>query len=491
MKIESLQGDLSASNACEAVVVGLTSDKGLDRLGQQIDEALGGWLTDVLTREEIAGKPSDVQMFAAPQIGDDQALASVKTIVVVGLGDTDSIGCGIAHRAGGAAIRLIASRPRTHVLFGFAENLSPEIARSAVAGAVAGVPGQDLYREEQKLTEPLQISWLGVSEETVFAGAAIGQGICVTKRLVNEPPNVIYPESFATEGQRLAAECGFDIEIWDKPKLVAENCNAILAVSAGSAKDPRLVMFRHNGGPADEAPIAIVGKGVTFDSGGLSIKPSEGMKDMKCDMGGAATVLGTMVAASRLGIKKNIIGLVGLAENMLSGSSYKLGDVIHSRNGKTIEILNTDAEGRVVLADTLDVAVENEPSNIIDLATLTGACLVALGVDVVGAMTNDAPWCDQLKAAAEHEDERVWELPMWDFYGDQIKSKVADIKNIGEGRWGGAITAGKFLEEFVGDVPWIHLDIAGPAYADSPKPWRDAGGTGAMVRTLVRLLETA
>jgi leucyl aminopeptidase len=215
------------------------------------------------------------------------------------------------------------------------------------------------------------------------------------------------------------------------------------------------------------------------------------MTDMKCDMAGAATVVGVMLGIAKLGLTKNVIGFCGLAENMVSGESYKLGDVIETRSGKTIEILNTDAEGRVVLADTLDVAVQHQPRAIVDLATLTGACMVALGTDVVGAMSNQQALCDAVKQAAETEGEPMWQLPMFELYDEKVKSKVADIKNIGEGRWGGAITAAKFLEHFVADVPWVHLDIAGPAFADSPKPHRDAGASGVMVRTLVRWLESA
>ena len=470
---------------CDAIVVGIDDEGNLDQAGQLLDQRLSGWLGRVVARESRPGAPIGVKLFAAPDAGP------LESIVVVGTGDPASRNCGQTYRAAASAMRLLADRKRQHVLIGFAEGWDESLARAAVAGAAAGIPGQDLYRAEIGLVEPRRVSWFGVSETIVQAGTAVGEGICITKRLVNEPPNKIYPESFVAEAQRLGRQCGFEVEAWDKEKLEAENCNAILAVSAGSEREPRLAIFRYNGGPADEAPIAIVGKGVTFDSGGLSIKPSDGMKDMKCDMAGAATVLGTMAAISQLKLAKNVVGLVGLAENMISGSSYKLGDVIKTRNGTTVEILNTDAEGRVVLADTLDVAVQQEPSNIVDLATLTGACLVALGIDVAGVMTNDSPWCDQVKQAAELEDEKVWELPMWDFYGEQIKSKVADIKNIGEGRWGGSITAAKFLETFVGDIPWVHIDIAGPAFADSPKEWRDAGGTGVMVRTLVRLLEQA
>ena len=289
--------------------------------------------------------------------------------------------------------------------------------------------------------------------------------------------------------QRLADEVGLGIEIWDEERLIEENCQALLAVARGSVRKPRLVILNYKGGAEDQAPVALVGKGVTFDSGGYSLKPSDGMKDMKCDMAGAATVIGAMRAIALRKPQVNVIGLVGLVENLVSGDAYKLGDVLKSRNGKTIEILNTDAEGRVVLADVLDVAVERGADRIVDLATLTGACLVALGMDVAGIMTNHADWCQSIQNAAAETGEQVWELPMFPEFGEQVQSKVADIKNVGNGRWGGAITAAKFLEEFVRETPWVHIDIAGPAYLDSEKAWIDAGGSGAFVRTLVQLVE--
>jgi leucyl aminopeptidase len=212
------------------------------------------------------------------------------------------------------------------------------------------------------------------------------------------------------------------------------------------------------------------------------------MKTMKCDMAGAATVMGAMQAIARLELPVNVIGLAGLVENMVGGNSYKLGDVLTARNGKTIEVMNTDAEGRLVLADVLCVAVDRGAERIIDLATLTGACMVALGTDTAGVMTNDEAWCDQIKAAAEACGESAWQLPMFAEFGEQIRSKVADIKNMGEGRWGGAITAAKLLEEFVDGKPWVHIDIAGPSFLENPKPWMDAGGSGAFVRTLVEVV---
>jgi leucyl aminopeptidase len=301
----------------------------------------------------------------------------------------------------------------------------------------------------------------------------------------------MYPESFAAEAVRVAEACGMAIEVWDQARLEAERCGSLLAVARGSSREPRLVILKYSGGASDQAPLALVGKGVTFDSGGLSIKPTDGMKTMKCDMAGAATVLGAMQAIARLKLPVNVVGLCGLVENMLSGDSYKLGDVLRARSGKTIEVLNTDAEGRLVLADVLDVCVGLGPARIIDLATLTGACVVALGNDVAGLMTNNSGWAEAVLDAADTCGEAIWELPMFSEYGDQIRSEVADIKNVGDGRWGGAITAAKFLEEFVAEKPWVHLDIAGPAFLESPKPWLDAGGSGFGVRTLVEVAKRA
>ena len=236
-------------------------------------------------------------------------------------------------------------------------------------------------------------------------------------------------------------------------------------------------------------PLALVGKGVTFDSGGLSTKPTEGMTKIKCDMAGAATVLGTLQTIARLKLDLPVVGLVGLVENMISGSAFKLGDVLTARSGKTIEILNTDAEGRLVLADVLNVALQEKPRAIIDLATLTGACVVALGLDIAGLMTNNSELSEQIETAARATGELVWPLPMHAHFTEQIQSQIADIKNIGEGRWGGAITAAKFLEEFVDSTPWTHIDIAGPAFSEKPKGHMDSGATGCLLRTLAQLIE--
>jgi leucyl aminopeptidase len=358
---------------------------------------------------------------------------------------------------------------------------------AGVSAAICACQGQDIHRETNKLHPFDEIRWSGAPEGALEAGQVLGESVNLTRRLVNEPANYIFPQTFAEQAGAAAADAGLEVEVWDQAKLEAERCGSLLGVSRGSTREPRLVILRYHGGAADQPPLALVGKGVTFDSGGYSLKPNDSMKTMKCDMGGAATVLGAITAIARLKLPVNVIGLMGLVENMVSGDAFKLGDVLTARSGKTIEVLNTDAEGRLVLADVLDVAAEMKPGGIIDLATLTGACCVALGLDVAGLMTNDEELRGRVSAAAAACGELTWELPMFDHFGEQIRSDVADIKNIGEGRWGGAMTAAKFLEEFVGDTPWTHIDIAGPAFLDSAKSWIDAGGSGAMVRTLVEV----
>lgn len=476
----------------DSLIVGLGAECILSPTLSEFNQRTDGWIEKLASKGQLRGKSGEITILASPLPKGPTML------VVVGLGEQDkssddspssTVERVDAFNCVSAAIRKLSDRPRETVAIALGESLPSEDADSVVSGAIFACEGEAIYQAEPKLQAPSKIAFSNIDQATLRRGQAIGEAINRTRRLVNEPAAMIYPESFADAAKEMASETGLGIEVWDEAKLEEENCRSILAVGAGSARPPRLVMMRYNGG-GDEPPIALVGKGVTFDSGGLSLKPSDAMVDMKCDMGGAATVFGVMQAIAKLGVKQNVIGLCGLAENMVSGTSYKLGDVIETRSGKTIEILNTDAEGRVVLADTLDVAVEQSPRSMVDLATLTGACMVALGQEVAGLMSNDDALCRTVADAAKVEGEPVWQLPMFELYDEKIKSKVADIRNIGEGRWGGAITAAKFLEQFVCDCPWVHIDIAGPAFADSPKPHRDAGATGVMVRTLIRWIES-
>ncbi len=466
----------------DAIVAGIFTDGMLDSTLAELDASTGGLVARLVARKDVTGKLAEVTRVLSPP-----GLLSGE-LLIVGLGERSTFGQLQAVRAAGAAAKQLAARQRGCIAFAFDSAWEEATISAAVCSAMAGCHGQDLYRSERKLHVFDEMLWCGASSQAVAEGVILGECVNLVRRLVNEPPSVMTPLRFAEEATGLADTFGLEIDVWDEQRLQQERCGALLAVARGSAHPPRLVTVRHQGSDEADPPIALVGKGVTFDSGGYSLKPAESMKTMKGDMAGAATVLGTLVAAKRLKLPVNVAGYMGLVENMVSGNAYRVGDVLTSRHGKTIEILNTDAEGRLVLADVLDVAVSQGAGRLIDLATLTGACMVALGMDVTGLMTNDQAWCDQLMAAAQICGEPVWQLPMFPEYAEQISSDVADIKNVGEGRWGGAIAGAKFLEHFVGQRPWVHADIAGPSFAEKAKGWLDAGGTGCMLRTLIQLL---
>jgi leucyl aminopeptidase len=446
-----------------------------------VDRATGGLLGRLAAAGDLAGKRFECTPLLAPPG------LRVGQLLVVGLGKREQVDAGVLFKAAATAARQLAGRPRGQVAFLAERSWSSRETEQAVAGAAVGMLGQDLYRAERRRTPFGRTRWLAADPAAVTSGATIGTGVNLARRLVNLAPDDLYPQSFADEAAAIAGRTGLEIEIWDEERLLRERCHAILAVARGSHRPARLVIARHRGCDGAAPQLALVGKGVTFDSGGLSLKPSEAMMGMKCDMSGAAAMLGAVATIAALKLPLDVVAAIGLVENMTGPAAYKLGDVITARSGTTIEVHNTDAEGRIVLADVLDVVRGLAPRRIVDAATLTGACMVALGHDVAGLFTNDQPWCDAVAAAARAVGEPVWQLPMYPEYDEQIVSDVADIKNVGDGRWGGAITAAKFLERFVGDIPWTHIDIAGPAFAEKPKPWTDGGGTGSMVRPLVEL----
>lgn len=475
MKIESFASDW-IRNPCDALILAIDDDWKSQQEVAQLCDATDGWFHRILEQGDVPTKPNKVTILLGPPQVASPLLA------VVGTGSRSNAGGNTPYRAAGAAMKAVMTKPRPTVRIA-GMGMPPRDVRAAIAGAMVGCKGQDLFRAEKGLHEPEVLQWVGINEGELESGKIIGDSVNLTRRLVNLPPNYLYPESFSEEVSSVAGSSGLSIEIWDKGRLERERCGALLGVSRGSVREPRLVILRHAGNGSDEAPLALVGKGVTFDSGGYSIKPTDGMLTMKCDMAGAATVLGILNAAARLKVKRPLIGILGLVENLISGDAFKLGDVLTARSGKTIEIHNTDAEGRLVLADCLNVALDYQPSHIVDFATLTGACVIALGNEVAGLMSNHQDLQSEIQSISEGCGEYAWPLPMYPFFSELITGKLADIKNVGEGRWGGAITAAKFLEEFVAGKPWAHLDIAGPAFYDSSKPWCDAGGTGFLVRS--------
>ncbi|MFN0199510.1 MAG: leucyl aminopeptidase [Planctomycetaceae bacterium] len=460
----------------------------------ELDGDLGGKLQRLKNLGDFSGKLAET--LAVPDI---KGLAA-KRLLLVGLGQTAELNRAGVDKALMTAIRQVSSRPNMKIAVAHAKlgkSITPvDFAQMVGTAAVVGSVGQGLYHKEPKRFPLVEATLVASSAKEVKSlnaalrkGVLLGESINITRELVNRPASEIFPASLATYAEKVARQVGLECEVLDEHQLVHERMDSLLAVAVGSDQPPRVVVLRHKKGPKNGPTLALVGKGVTFDSGGLSIKSNDNMLTMKCDMAGAATVLGAMSAIARLELPVNVIGLMGCVENMVSGKSYKLGDVLTARNGVTIEVQNTDAEGRLVLADVLSYTVDQGATHIVDMATLTGACVVALGEDVTGAFANHQELCNQVLAAAEGSGELIWQMPMFDLYDELIQSDVADIRNVG-GRWGGAITAAKFLERFVDGKPWVHLDIAGPSFASGNKPAREGGATGCIVRTLVNLAES-
>jgi len=423
---------------------------------------------------------------------------AAESVLLVGLGPRNRFEPGAAFTAGLAAAKRLAGKRRESVAIALPPaDDEPAVAAALMEGAIVGTRGPGIRKSEPN-RHPFGSLGLLVeagrpeSEYERLAAALrraeiVGDAVNLARDLVNAPPADKTPAKLADRIGVVASEAGIIVQTWDETRIQHERFGGLLGVAAGSDEPPRFLILDYRGG--GESPcLALVGKGVTFDSGGLCLKPSGSMEAMKSDMTGAAVVVAAIQAVARLGLPVNVRGYVALTENMTGGKAMKLGDVLCMRNGKTVEIMNTDAEGRLILADALSFVVEQRPHRILDLATLTGACMVALGSKVAGLFSNDDAFCADLLAACRRTGERVWRMPLDHDYKEQLKSTVADLKNIG-GKWGGAITASKFLEQFVDSTPWIHLDIAGPSWWDTENTTRDAGATGCFVRTLVALVD--
>jgi leucyl aminopeptidase len=315
----------------------------------------------------------------------------------------------------------------------------------------------------------------------------ISRAVCFTRDMVSAPGNEMTPTDMANEARKIAKRKNIKLTVLDEAEMKKVGMNALLAVARGSEEPAKFIILEYKGGNKSDPPVVLVGKGLTFDSGGISIKPSEKMEEMKSDMAGGAAVMGAIMAAADLSLKVNAVGLIPATENLPGGRAYKPGDILKSLSGQTIEVLSTDAEGRLILADALTYAGRFKPAAIVDLATLTAACVIALGDQVTGMIGTDDKLKRKIKDAADATEEKVWELPLWEDYHELIKSDVADYKNHG-GRPGGAITAAAFLSKFVGNYPWVHLDIAGPAWLTKDKPYIPKGASGVGVRLMVQFL---
>ena len=478
------------------VAVTVAVERALGAAGQDLDQKTGGALTRAMKASRFTGKKEETLAILAP------AGVEADRILLVGLGKPEDAAESAFQAAGGALVAALGSTGETEasVLLDLPAG-SPLKAADAAAELAFGANLRsyrfDKYRTtEKKDAKPSLKKVTVLTAEADSAKRAYGRletladSVAYTRDLVSEPANVINPESLAERCKDLA-DVGLQVEILDLKKLKKLGMGALIGVAQGSAFEPRVVVLRWNGAPdaADRRPVAFIGKGVTFDTGGISIKPAAGMEDMKWDMGGAAVVIGTMRALAARKAKVNAVGIVGLVENMPSGTAQRPGDVVTSMSGQTIEVINTDAEGRLVLADCLTYAQETfKPRLMIDLATLTGAIIIALGHEHAGLFANDDALADGLLAAGKTVGEPLWRLPMGDAYDKDINSDIADMKNVGSGRGAGSIVGAQFLKRFVNDLPWAHLDIAGVAWSKKDAATVPKGGTAFGVRLLDRFV---
>ena len=409
-----------------------------------------------------------------------------KRILLVGLG---KLTLPEVRKAAGAAVRFAKPRKLRELTMAIPEGLDPAAAaRALVEGAYIGDFDPDTYRSDRKDQSIDQLNIVGSGaavEASLREGVILGEAQNFTRTLVNEPGNVMTPTVLGQKAAEMCRQYGLKCEVYGADKLKELKMGAFWGVTKGSEEPPALIVMTYEPAKAPATPVlGLVGKGITFDTGGISIKSADGMEKMKYDMAGGATMIGAMQAIAQLKPAVKVIGIVCAAENMPSGSAMKPGDIQIAMSGKSIEIINTDAEGRLVLADGLAYARQLGATHLIDAATLTGACVVALGTINAGAFSNNDETYRHFTDALEFSGERFWRLPVEDEYKEQIKSNIADIQNTGGSRWGGAITAAMFLKEFVEDTPWIHLDIAGVAWTEEAKPWIAKGPSGIPVRSI-------
>jgi leucyl aminopeptidase len=480
----SLSGGRAALGALDAslLVVALPSAPSLDAPLAELDRTLGGAIARLLERRDFRGGRDETLHLAGAASGPARVL-------LVGLGKGAERVASL-RRAGAIAARQ-AGRMGAGSLAFYAGTVSASeteaIALGLSAGAWEYTDTKTAPPEDERRAPLTSATIVGADEGGLASGRAIAEGHGLARTLGMMPGNLCTPDFLAQTASEIAARHGLEITILGRAEMEREGMGSFLCVAQGSPEEPKLIALRYSGGPSGAKPVALVGKGLCFDSGGISIKPAQGMEWMKFDMCGAAGVLGAMEAIARLALPVNVVGLVGTTTNMPSGTAVKPGDVVRSMSGKYIEIINTDAEGRLVLADVLAYARRFEPSAVVDAATLTGACVIALGHTASGVMGNDAALVSEVLAAGTRAGEPGWELPMWDDYRELIKSDVADIKNSG-GRPAGTISAALFLKEFAEGYPWVHLDIAGTAYTEADLGTVPRGPTGVPVGTFVEFV---
>ena len=459
----------------------------------EIDQTANGLLKKLAKSGEFSGKPLEMTLIHTP------AGLKATRLLLVGAGKRDKFDVAALRKIAGAALRYLKSRSAKQFAFLVREgDLNDSSAQAIVEGAMTADLETDKYKTDKKndkAIDSLVIVGYGDAERAggdkgIARGRTIAEAQNFTRELVNEPSNKLTPRILADKAAAMAKEAGLAVDVLDEKKIADLKMGALLSVSQGGPEPPRVIVITYTpANPKAGAPVlGFIGKAVTFDTGGISIKPADGMEKMKYDMAGGATMIGVMRALATLKPNVKVICVVPSTENMPGGTAQKPGDIQTAMSGKTIEVLNTDAEGRLILADAVHYAKQLGVTHMVDAATLTGAIVVALANVNVGVFGGaDQAWTDKVLASAKAVGEKMWQMPMDDEYREFIKGSFADIQNIGSGKGGGSITGAWFIREFAGDTPWVHLDIAGTAWNDDAKPWLAKGPTGVAVRTLVNL----
>jgi len=459
---------------------------------RSLDRVLKGNLREQIQKRKFTGAEGSSLLYSTA------GTVPASHLLLAGMGHLKETELDIWRNAAARAKKEASAIGAEEIAFFFGPDKdAAHVAGAIVEGVLLASYQFNKYRSNQKPTASLKsftffkpgLKKDSTTDQAVRLAQEVTPGVFLARDLVNEPPSVTTARFLAEQAQRHCRGRGLSVEIWDKKKIEAMKLAGLIAVNRGSLEEPRFITIRYKPSGKARKRVALVGKGITFDSGGLSLKPSKSMETMKLDMAGAAAVIGTMSRLPHLGLDVEVTGYIPTTDNLPGGNAQKPGDVIRYINGKTIEVLNTDAEGRLILADGLALAAKQKPDYMINLATLTGACVVALGTDVAGIFSNQQVLADHLLRCARETGEKLWQLPLVKEYREELRSSVADMKNIG-GSSGGAITAALILQEFVDNIPWAHLDIAGPAFAEKDMAICPKGGTGFGVRTLLKFLSS-
>ena len=496
MKVSGSSKSIEKIDVQALAVAVFKDEKPNSGLLKTLDQAVGGMISEVIKSEEFAAKESETVYFHV--LGKD---LKARRLLLFGCGERNAYKAAKITQMAGSAVRFLRSKNVKSIgIIPRAEGDPEKIAQNVLVGATMGLFEPDKYRtkdKEERQIDSITVIVDGADEKALNSGAErgriIGESINFTRDLANEPGAYMTPTIMADRARKVAKDFGLRFDVLDQKQMEKLGMGSLLGVARGSDEPPKMIVLKYQPSSLRSSKgdlLALVGKGITFDSGGISLKPGENMELMKYDMTGAATVIGTMRAIAQLKPPVPVLGVAPCSENLPSGKATKPGDVLRAMTGKTIEVINTDAEGRLVLADAIAYAKKLGATKIIDMATLTGAVSIALGDVYTAILGTDQELIEQVIAAGKEVGERFWQLPLDDDYTKQIKSDIADIKNVG-GKKAGTITAAAFLKEFADDTPWAHLDIAGTAWGDPATPYRAKGPTGVAVRTLIEFIESS